>query len=57
MSASTRLSLDLIAEFQKRYFDVFGEAISPEFAEAELLSLVELVRITQSNKTMENEDE
>jgi hypothetical protein len=42
-----QLSEGLIAEFQKRHFEVFGEHISPETAEAELLDLAELVRITQ----------
>ena len=42
-----RLSADLIAEFQKRYLTTFGERISPETAESELLSLAELIRITQ----------
>lgn len=40
-----RLSEGLIAEFQKRYLATFGEQISPETAEAELLDLAELVRI------------
>jgi hypothetical protein len=41
-----QLSEGLIAEFQKRHLEVFGERISPENAEAELLDLAELVRIT-----------
>lgn len=52
-----RLSSNLVAEFQKKYFDAFGEAISAEIAEAELSSLVELIRITQPPKNKENEDE
>jgi hypothetical protein len=41
-----RLSADLLARFQKRYFDTFAENISLETAEAELLGLAELIRIT-----------
>jgi hypothetical protein len=40
-----RLSADLLARFQKRYFDTFAENISLETAEAELLGLAELIRI------------
>jgi hypothetical protein len=40
------LSEDLIAKFQKKYFETFAEKISPEDAEVELLSLAELVKIT-----------
>lgn len=40
------LSADLIARFQKRYFETFGETISAEIAESELLSLAELIKIT-----------
>lgn len=42
-----RLSASLIAKFQKRYFETFGEAITAELAESELLSLAELVEITR----------
>jgi hypothetical protein len=42
-----RLSDALVAKFQQIYLEVFGEAISVEVAEAELLSLSELVQITQ----------
>lgn len=41
-----RLSADLISRFQKRHLDVFGEHISPEAAEADLLDLAEFLRIT-----------
>ncbi len=41
-----RLSEPLIAKFQQAYLEEFGEAISAEAAEAELLGLAELVEIT-----------
>ena len=43
-----QLSISLIAEFQKRYRETFGKRISAEKAELELLSLVEIVSITQN---------
>jgi hypothetical protein len=53
-----RLTEGLIAEFQKRYLETFGEHISPETAESELLSLAELVEITRkpikANKENDN---
>ena len=52
-----RLSADLVTEFQELYLKTFGEPILPEAAELELLSLAELVRITQPHETKENEDE
>ena len=52
-----KLSLALVAEFQELHLKTFGELILPEAAEQELLSLAELVRITQPIKTKENEDE
>ena len=52
-----RLSLALVAEFQELHLKTFGKPILPEAAELELLSLAELVRITQPVKTKENEDE
>lgn len=52
-----RLSLTLVTEFQEQYLETFGEPILPEAAELELLSLAELVRITQPVRTKENEDE
>lgn len=52
-----RLSLSLVEEFQGLYLKTFGEPILPEAAELELLSLAELVRITQPIRTKENEDE
>jgi len=51
------LSLDLVMEFQELYLKTFGVPILPEAAEAELLSLAELVRITMPPKTKEDEDE
>ena len=50
-----RLSEPLIAKFQQAHLEEFGEAISVETAEAELLDLAELVLIVQSAKTMEIE--
>lgn len=52
-----RLNLALVAEFQKLHLKTFGEPILPEAAELELLSLAELIRITQPLKTKENEHE
>lgn len=51
------LSPALIAAFQELYLRKFGETILPETAELELLSLAELLRITQSLKNKETEDE
>jgi hypothetical protein len=50
-----RLSEDLITKFQVTYFEKFTEHISLETAEAELLDLAELVRITHS-KTIKDID-
>lgn len=52
-----QLSLDLTTEFQKLHFKTFGERISLETAELELLNLADLVRITHSHKTEEDENE
>lgn len=54
-----RLSSDLITEFQDRYFKAFGEHISPEAAEMELLNLAELVKMTHlsTNNGDEHENE
>lgn len=52
-----QLSLDLITEFQKLHLKTFGEPISLETAELELLNLADLVRITQSHKIKEDENE
>lgn len=41
-----RLSKDLISKFQERYFETFDEQILPEVAEAELLELAELIKLT-----------
>lgn len=54
-----QLSQRLIAKFQKVYLEHYDEVISAEVAEAELLSLAELVAITQKPIkpiTKENED-
>lgn len=48
-----QLSNSLVAEFQKRYRETFGEGISAEKAEIELLSLMELVSITQKPSNVE----
>lgn len=42
-----RLSEGLIAKFQQRHLEVFGELIPPDMAEADLLDLAELVLIMQ----------
>lgn len=52
-----RLSPDLVAKFQKRYLDTFGEGISTEVAEAELWGLAELVRIAHPHNDKEIDDE
>ena len=44
-----RLSPDLIIRFQNRYFEAFAEQLSPEDAEAELLDLAQLIKITAPN--------
>lgn len=44
-------------EFQKLHLKAFGESISLEAAEVELLNLAELIRITQPHKTKEDENE
>lgn len=41
-----QLSKPLIAKFQQAYLEEFGETISVEAAETELLGLAELVEIT-----------
>jgi len=51
-----RLSADLISRFQRRYLEVFGEQITPDIAEAELLDLAELVLITQSARIVDIEN-
>lgn len=43
-----RLSSNLITEFQDRHSKIFGEYISPETAEMDLLNLAELVRIASA---------
>ena len=52
-----RLSVGLIAEFQKKHLETFGEHISPETAETELLSLAELVGITQKSVKAPNKED
>ncbi|MDB5184378.1 MAG: hypothetical protein JWN38_186 [Candidatus Saccharibacteria bacterium] len=51
-----RLSEPLIAKFQQAHLEEFGEAISVETAEAELLDLAELVLITQSARIVDIEN-
>ena len=51
-----RLSNDLIAKFQQTYLDEFGQAISAETAEAELLELAELVEITGRTHQLADSD-
>ncbi|HEU5187353.1 MAG TPA: hypothetical protein VFT87_02515 [Candidatus Saccharimonadales bacterium] len=41
-----QLSDSLIAQFQQAHLEEFGQAISAEAAEAELIGLAELVEIT-----------
>jgi len=41
-----RLSLPLITKFQQAYLEEFGQTISAEAAETELLGLAELVEVT-----------
>lgn len=52
-----RLSQDLVTEFQELHLKTFGKPILPEAAELELLSLAELVRITQPHENKKDEDE
>lgn len=52
-----QLSLDLIKAFQELHLKAFGEQITPEAAELELLSIAELLRIVQPLKNKENENE
>lgn len=51
-----RLSEPLIAKFQQVHLEEFGEAISSETAEAELLGLAELVEITGNTRHAIDED-
>jgi hypothetical protein len=52
-----QLSADLLVRFQDRYFEAFAERISLETAEAELLELAGLIRITNHlSKDMEDEN-
>ena len=52
------LSESLITKFQEAYLEEYGEEVSAEVAEAELLGLAELVELTsKSIKEMEIEDE
>lgn len=52
-----QLSTALVTEFQKLHLKKFGESISLEAAEMELLNIAELVRITQPYKAKEDENE
>lgn len=49
-----RLSDPLIAKFQQAYLEEFGETISAEIAETELLGLAELVEITGHTNHLNN---
>lgn len=51
-----RLSEPLIAKFQQAHLEEFGEAISAEAAEAELLGLAELIDITGHTHHATDED-
>jgi hypothetical protein len=51
-----RLSADLIARFQAKYYEKFAERISPEVAEAELSGLAELIRITRRTQNVANKE-
>ena len=51
-----RLSEPLIAKFQQAYLEEFGEVISVEAAEAELLGLAELVEITGYTRHAKDEN-
>jgi|GEM_PF-3278865 len=50
------LSDGLIAKFQRRYVEAFGEHIPSDIAEAELLDLAELVLIMQSARIIDIEN-
>lgn len=54
-----QLSKTLIAKFQQAHLEEFGYAISTERAEAELLELAELIRLTvrPANKDTKVRDE
>ncbi len=57
-----QLSEALIAKFQQAHLYEYGEAVSAEKAEAELLGLAELVSLTQPsikqmNKEMQDEED
>jgi len=47
MDDGQRLSKGLVAEFQELYYKSFGERISASEAEINLISLMELITITQ----------
>ena len=52
-----RLSEDLITRFQKKYLEEFGKNLSLGEAEAELMELAELIRITSHlSRDMKDED-
>lgn len=54
------LSESLITKFQEAYLEEYGEEVSAEVAEAELLGLAELVELTSKSIkeiNKENEDE
>lgn len=45
-----QLSSTLIARFQQAYLEEFGDEISPESAERDLLDLAQLVRVVQQTE-------
>ena len=52
-----RLSSTLISKFQQAYLEAFGEVISPEAAERDLLDLAELLRIAHGLQSSEDTNE
>lgn len=52
-----QLSSTLINRFQQAHLEAFGELISPEAAERDLLDLMELLRITHGLRVSEDTDE
>jgi|GEM_PF-3769775 len=51
-----RLSTDLITRFQAKYFEAFSVSLSLEDAEAELLGLAELIKITAPRHQITQDD-
>ena len=52
-----QLSSTLISRFQQAHLEAFGEAISSEAAERDLLDLAELLRIAHRLQSSEDTDE